>query len=380
MPVVLASVIGAATAAAYLGQTPAFNAQGLTSWTPSELGFYVILGLVFGVISVLWVRVFYAVEDGFERLRVPSGCKPALGGLMVGFLIMLYPAYGVKGVGYEGVNMALVGGFSLSLLLMLGVLKIIATSFTIGSGGSGGIFAPSLYIGSMFGGAMGLLFNWAFPSVVHQPFTYALAGMAALFAGAAQAPINVIVMIPEMSRDFALIPPIMVSSVTSFFVAWLFLRGSSIYTLKLQRRGIKIRMGRALALDLIKVEEVMSENVTTVEPDMPIPALELLFEEQHHTGYPVVRDGRLVGIVTLHDLRKLPSDERHQARVSDIASKDLVVAYPNETVHSALDKMHARDIGSLPVVDRNNPSRTLGIISKRDLIRAHVIAAERPAE
>jgi CIC family chloride channel protein len=380
MPVVLASVIGAATAAAYLGQTPAFNAQGLTSWTPPELGFYVILGLVFGVISVLWVRVFYAVEDGFERLRVPSGCKQALGGLMVGFLIMLYPAYGVKGVGYEGVNMALVGGFSLSLLLMLGVLKIIATSFTIGSGGSGGIFAPSLYIGSMFGGAMGLLFNWAFPSVVHQPFTYALAGMAALFAGAAQAPINVIVMIPEMSRDFALIPPIMASSVTSFFVAWLFLRGSSIYTLKLQRRGIKIRMGRALALDLIKVEEVMTKKVTTVASHTPIPALDLLFEEEHHTGYPVVKDGHLVGVVTLEDVRNLPPDARGRGQVGDITSKDVVVAYPDETVHSALDKMHTGHVGRLPVVDRNNPTRILGIISRHDLIRAHEIAAERPAE
>ena len=278
---------------------------------------------MFGVISVLWVRVFYAVEDGFEKLRVPSGCKQAMGGLMVGFLVMLYPAYGIKGVGYEGVNMALVGSFSLSLLLTLGVLKIIATSFTIGSGGSGGIFAPSLYIGSMFGGAMGLLFNWAFPSVVHQPFTYALAGMAALFAGAAQAPINVIVMIPEMSRDFTLIPPIMASSVTSFFVAWLIMRGSSIYTIKLQRRGINIRMGRPLALDLIKVNEIMSKTVTTVRPEMPIPALELFFEEQHHTGYPVVKDGRLVGIVTLHDLRKLPHDERERTRVSDIASKDV---------------------------------------------------------
>lgn len=133
--------------------------------------------------------------------------RSALGGLVTGFLIMLYPTYGLAGVGYEGVNAALLGKFSLLLLLTLGALKIIATSFTIGSGASGGIFAPSLYIGWMFGGAMRLLFNWAFPSGVHQPFTYALAGMAALFAGAARAPINVIIMIPEMSHDFALIPP-----------------------------------------------------------------------------------------------------------------------------------------------------------------------------
>ncbi|MGB9023057.1 MAG: chloride channel protein, partial [Candidatus Bathyarchaeia archaeon] len=379
MPVILASVIGAATASSYFGQRPAFNAEGLASWTPPELGLYVILGLAFGVISVLWIRVFYGVEDWFERMRVPSRYKPALGGLVTGFLIMLYPTYGLAGVGYEGVNAALLGKFSLLLLLTLGALKIIATSFTIGSGASGGIFAPSLYIGSMFGGAMGLLFNWAFPSIVHQPFTYALAGMAALFAGAAQAPINVIIMIPEMSHDFALIPPIMASSVTSFFVAWLFLRGSSIYTIKLQRRGVNLRMGRALALDLIKVEEVMTKKVTTVGPDTPVPVLELLFEEEHHTGYPVVKDGHLVGVVTLEDVRNLPDDARDRGRVGDIASKNVVVAYPDETVHSALDKMHAGHVGRLPVVDRNNPTRILGIVTRHDLVRAHEIAAERPA-
>jgi CIC family chloride channel protein len=139
------------------------------------------------------------------------------------------------------VNAALLGEFSLSLLLILGVMKLMATSFTIGSGASGGIFAPSLYIGSMFGYAMGLLLHAASPSLANQPSSYALAGMAALFAGAAQAPITAIIMIPEMSQDFTLIPPIMASSVTSFIVAWLCLRGSLIYTLKLARRRIRLR-------------------------------------------------------------------------------------------------------------------------------------------
>jgi len=208
IPVILASVIGAAVAASFLGQKPAFNAEGLASWTPPELIFYAILGLVFGIISVIWVKTFYAIEDIFENLKIPSKYKPALGGLATGFLAMLYSEHGIKGVGYEGVNMALAGELSLLLLLTLGVLKMIATSCTVGSGGSGGIFAPSLYIGSMLGATMGLLFSLLFPSIVHQPFTYALAGMAALFAGTAQAPINVIIMIPEMSNDFSLIPPI----------------------------------------------------------------------------------------------------------------------------------------------------------------------------
>lgn len=380
MPVILASVIGTAVAISFLGQKPAFNIEGLTSWNPPELTFYIILGMVFGIISVLWVKGFYAVEDSFGKLKIPSMYKPACGGLFVGFLIMLFPEYGIMGVGYEGVNMVLLGELSLLLLLILGITKMLATSLTIGSGSSGGIFAPSLYIGSMFGGALGLLFHYAFPSIVHQPFTYALAGMAALFAGAAQAPINVIIMIPEMSHDFGLIPPIMASSVTSFFITWLFLRGSSIYTIKLQRRGVNLRMGRSFTLDLIKVEEVMTEEVITIHPDMSVSALEMLFEEHHHTGYPVVKKGEIIGIVTLRDVQKLPHDKRSLVKVSDIAPRVLTVAYKDETVHSALDKMHKKNVGRLPVVDKNNPKRIIGIISKHDILRAHEIASQRPAE
>ena len=377
MPVILASVLGATVASVFLGSSPAFKVVSATTWTPPELLLYILLGGFFGLLSVLWVRIFYGIEDLFEKVSTPSSLKPALGGLLVGVIGMFFPGYGVMGVGYEGVNMVLAGELALATLLILGAAKLLATAFTIGSGGSGGVFAPSLYIGSMFGGALGTIFHTLFPSLATDPSTYALAGTAALFAGAAQAPINVIIMIPEMSGDFALIPPIMTSSVTSFFVAWLYLRGSSIYTLKLERRGIKIRMGRSFALDSIKVGEIMNRDVITVSPDMPVRALELMFEEHHHTGYPVVEDGKLVGIVTLSDVQKVQPWERGDTKVADIASRELVVAYPDESVHEALDKMVEKDVGRLPVVERGDPSRIIGIISKHDILRAFEIAAER---
>ncbi len=377
MPVILASVLGATVASVFLGSSPAFKVVGATTWTPSELPLYILLGAFLGLLSVLWVRIFYGIEDLFEKIPIPASLKPALGGFAVGVIGMFFLGYGVMGVGYEGVNMVLAEELTLPMLLALGAAKLMATSFTIGSGGSGGVFAPSLYIGSMFGGALGTIFHIIFPSLVENPSTYALAGMAALFAGAAQAPINVIIMIPEMSGDFALIPPIMASSVTSFFVAWLYLRGTSIYTLKLERRGVKIRMGRSFALDLIKVGEVMNRNVITVSPDMPVRALELMFEEYHHTGYPVVKDGKLVGMVTLSDVQKVHPWERGEARVADIASRELVVTYPDESVHEALDKMVERDVGRLPVVERSDPSKIVGIISKHDILRAFEMAAEK---
>ena len=377
MPVILASVIGATIASIFLGRSPAFNMDYTASWNPPELLLFILLGAIIGLISVVWVRTFYGIESLFEKLKISRSLKPALGGLLVGMIGMLYPEHGIMGVGYEGINMVLAGELILTTLIILGVMKILATSLTVGSGGSGGLFAPSLYIGSMFGGALGIFFDLIFPEMIDSPATYALAGMAALFAGAAQAPINVIIMIPEMSGNFALIPPIMASSVTSFFVAWLHLRGSSIYTIKLERRGISIKMGRSFILDTIKVEEVMNRNVITVPLDMPVRALEMMFEEYHHGGYPVVKDGRLVGIVTLDDVSKIPPQKRSTAKVEEIASRNLIVTYPDETIHEALDKMYLNGVGRLPVVKRDDPSKIVGIITKHDIMRAFEMAFER---
>ena len=195
--------------------------------------------------------------------------------------------------------------------------------------------------------------------------------MGALFAGAAQAPLNVIIMIPEMSGDYTLIAPLMASSVTSYFISWLFLKGSSIYTIKLEKRGIKLRMGRSFPLDLVKVEEVMTKNVVKVSSDMPVSVLDLLFKEYHYAGYPVMDGDRLVGMVTIRDLEKVHDKNMKDTKVRDILSKKLIVAYPDETVHVALDKMYENNVGRLPVVDREDKKKLLGIITKSDVIKAY---------
>ncbi|RLI19512.1 chloride channel protein, partial [Candidatus Bathyarchaeota archaeon] len=381
VPVVFASVIGAAIVAAYYGPKPSFVAYNLVFTNPSELIWYFILGVIFGFIAIAWVKLFYSIEDLFDKLRINSKYKPAIGGALTGFIAIFFVSYGIMGVGYEEVNKVLQGEkIGIALLLTLGFLKMIATAFTVGSGGSGGIFAPSLYIGTMFGGALGMLFQMLAPWMISQPRTYCLAGMAALFAGAAQAPLNVIIMIPEMSNNYSLLPPLMVSSVTSFIIAWLFMRGSSIYTLKLERRGVKLRMGRTLVLENITVEEAMTKKVISVKADMPLSALELLMEETRHHGFPVVEEGRLVGIITFQDVSKVQKSKRHKVKVKNVLSKKLIVAYPDESVQSALDKMYKNDVGRLPVVDRNNPTRVVGIITRSDIIRAYETATSKLLE
>jgi CIC family chloride channel protein len=376
VPVVMASVIGAATATAFLGQSPAFMPLAVTEWVPSEMGFYIGLGLLFGIVSILWVKFFYFVAHGFERLRIPALCKPALGGLVVGSLIMLYPEHGVMGVGYDGINRALAGEFTLILLFSLAGAKWLATTFTIGSGGSGGIFAPTLYIGAMLGTAGGLLLHACFPAAAQEPAKYALAGMAALFAGAAQAPLNIMIMIPEMSRNYGLLPPIMASSVTSFVVAWLVLRGSSIYTLKLQARGLDLRMGRSLTLDTNRVEDVMTKNVVTISPHTSARALEKITAETGHRGYPVIERDRLKGMVRVRDLMNVPEESRDGLTAQDLISGPLIVVHPDETLGTALHKMDQNGTVVLPVAARNDPARLLGVIAKHDILQAYAIDSE----
>jgi len=368
VPVMLSSVIGAAVAALFLGKSSNFQAIGLSTWVPMDLIFYLFLGVLFGIVSVLWVRFFYAVDRCFSRLKLRSSLKPALGGLITGLLIVLLPGYGIEGVGYDGLNLALAGKIGLGLLIVLGAVKMIATAATIGSGGSGGIFAPTLYVGGMLGASAGMVFQWLFPALVPQPVKYALAGMAALFAGTTQAPLNIMIMIPEMTGDFGLLPPIMAASVSSFLVAWLFLRGASIYTLKLQKRGIDLRMGKSFNLDFITVEQVMNRNVIPADFDAPLASLEALAGRCDLPGYPVEKQGKLMGWVTLRDYVKTQADRRYRLKVGDIASANLVVAHPEETLHVALEKMEENRLVLLPVIHRDRPERILGVIGRDDIL------------
>ncbi len=379
MPVILSSVVGVAISNVFLGNEPAFKITEVASWVPAELPIYLLLGLVFGIISFIWVKIFYFGEDFFDKLKIPDSLKPALGGLGTGILIMFLPTYGIAGVGYDGIDLAFAGKFTIGLMFLLAGVKILATSLSIGSGGSGGIFAPSLFIGSMVGMGFGGLFQIAFPSLVQHSYTYGLAGMAALFAGAAQAPLNVIFMIPEMSNDYFLIPPIMIASFASFFIAWLLMKGDSIYTIKLKRRGINIRTDRPLIMDLVKAEEVMTKDVVTIPAEMPASMVELYYLEHRHEGYPVIFEGKLLGMVTIKDV-PIDEEEKKNTQVGDITSSFLIVAEPDETIHEVLAKMNKHNIGRVPVVQKDNPKSLIGIISKHDIIKAYDIAIKKPEE
>ncbi|OYT26842.1 MAG: chloride channel protein [Candidatus Altiarchaeales archaeon ex4484_96] len=377
--VILASVVGT-TFANWLAESLGRRyieislIESLTLNHPMELSFYLILGLSFGLLAIFWVKTFYIIEELFNRINIPLYIKTGLGGLLVGFIGMFTLkgtpnggplGYGILGVGYEGVNMALTGELSLVLLLVLGFIKIHSTSLTVGSGGSGGVFSSSLYIGAMAGGALGIIFHSLAPQIASVPETYALVGMGALFAGAAHAPLTTIIMIPEMSSDYNLIPAMMIACITSYVVKSLFMK-ENIYTLKLKKIGISINTDKVLSE--IRVSDIMSANVDTIPKDYSVGELIDKMWEEGHIGYPMVDDeGLLYGIVTFDDLHEVSREDK----VSDICTRDVLVVYPDDFVDKANNIIFHHDIGRLVVVDKINPKKIKGIISKTDILRAY---------
>ena len=321
IPVILSSVVATALANAILGNQPSFQAPLFALNNYFELGFYLILGLLFGLISVAWTRGFYGIEDFLERLKASRYILPAIGGLLVGGLavsvIFLEQAFSYSGlfkpeepyfpanmgVGYAFMDAALLGSLPLAVLLAFGIMKALSTSFTLGSGGSGGVFAPTLYIGTALGGAFGLACSMIFPTVIPEPMAFGMVGMAALFAGSGRAPITCIVMVMEMTNDYSMILPLMIAVSTSFLVSSS-IEEESIYSLKLSRRGVKLRRGFYIgALKEIEAGQVMTKTPTILAPDMTKTEVLKIVDETQHTKFPVVdKEGRIVGTLITEDL------------------------------------------------------------------------------
>jgi CIC family chloride channel protein len=322
----------------------------------------------------------------FNALHIPEYIKPAIGGIGIG-LIGLY-SHDLFGVGYGevpwissmSIDQALVGQITLISLVLLFVLKIVATSLTLGSGGSGGIFAPSLFIGAMLGGAFGVIAHQLYPSYIAPSGAYSLVGMAAVLTGTTWAPITAIVMIFEMTRDYSIILPLMISVVISRVISRSLSR-ENIYTFKLVRRGTDIRdFEDRSPMRNITVTQVMTRNFPTVPPTMSVSELAEKLQKTGNHGYPVVDEqGMLQGIVTLTDVKNgISEGNPENLIVDDIASKSVIVAYPDQTLHDVLVKFGAREVGRIPVVDRSNPKRILGVLRRHDIIRAYTQAAAKP--
>jgi CBS domain-containing protein len=342
---------------------------------PGNLLYYVLLGLLCGLVAVGFSNALYWVEDQFERLPIHWQWWPALGGLGLGIIGFFFPR--VLGVGYDTISDILNGNLTLQLLLLVLVFKSLALLVSLGSGTSGGLLAPMLMAGAALGGAFAMIVDQLIPGANLSPAAFALVGMAAVFGSAAQATFTFIIFAFEITRDYNAILPLMLVCVIADGVAILFMR-NSIMTEKLARRGLRIPVGyEADVLQQVTVDEVMDRQPVILPFDMLVRELAdgIARGEARFSGRQaflvVDGQGRLLGIVTRGDvLRTL--EENPEKTVLEAGNDELVVTYPDESLHDAVAKMVRNDIGRLPVVSREDPSHPVGYLGRRSVFQARL--------
>lgn len=381
--VVISAVSASIVGRRFLGNEPAFAVPAYPLNSLGELPIYIVLGLLSALVAVLFIRVLYWAEDFFDNWRLPLTIKAGLGMVLTALVGLLLPGREVLGPGMEFIGNAVAADLTVTLPLMFAMLalKILATTFTLGSGNSGGVFAPSLFMGAMLGGIVGGAAHGWWPAVVANPGAYAIVGMAAVFAGAARAPITAVLIVFEMSNDYQLILPLMLATVLSTLLAE-HLFSESIYTLKLRLKGISLQRGRDVdIMQGLLVREAMTRDVYVVEEDMPLPELGRYFEQTHSHSFPMVdKDHHLVGVVSITDLERAMDKGQvvEGSVVRDIATTtQLLTAYEDEPMGDALARLAIRDVNKLPVVSREDPGRVIGVIRRRDIIKAYNIALAR---
>lgn len=372
VPAFISSTIAYSIFSSFFGWGHIFATPSFKFTTPTELIFYGILGILCAATAILFVIIFYGLRNKvFRPLEIKPHFKPAIGGLLVGILALFFPQ--VLGTGYGWVQIAMNGELvkmSIILMMALVLVKILATSFTISSGGSGGVFAPTLVIGAMIGGAFGQIMNLIFPNIISQPGAYVIVGMGALLAGVAKVPIAAIIMVSEMAGNYNLLAPMMVASTISYMLAgkW------TIYEKQVENRASSPAHRREMTVDILDramVKDAMTTNIITINSSLSIQEVLDLIHKYGYTGFPVVDDKKLVGIITFEDAEKVQADARKTTQVFQVMTTKLIVTRPEDSLEAALLKLLDRKIGRLPVVDSDDDTKLIGLITKFDIIKAH---------
>ncbi|MBE0617592.1 MAG: chloride channel protein, partial [Proteobacteria bacterium] len=371
-PIVISSAIGTLVTRTVEGNNPAFAVPHYTLKSPWEVVFYAVLGALVGLAAVHFIRSFYALSDRFAAWKAPARWKPLAGAFATGAVGIALPQ--VLGNGYEHVELALAGQMGGWLLLAVGVAKVYATGLTLGSGNAGGVFAPSLFVGAMLGGAYGTLITALFPGLSAGAGAYAMVGMGGFLAAATHAPMTAIFLIFEMTHEYSVILPVMVACVIGYTVSRYFQR-ESIDTLELARRGIHLEEGREVSvLQSLRTGDIMNARVETIPTTMHLRDILQFIPRSRHMTFPVVdAQDRLAGILSLQDFREIAYEEGLEDLVvaGELATEDVVTVFPDESLRDALAKIGFRNIEHLPVVSREDPRRILGMLSRRDIVTAY---------
>jgi CIC family chloride channel protein len=365
-PVMLSSVVATVVSRAYFGDHPAFVVPGYTVTGAWELPLYLLLGIACGLVSLVFMFVLDTLEERFTKLPIHNLLKPAFGGLILGAIILFVP--NVYGIGYATMDAILRSGISWPWLLLLLPVKMGATSLTLASGGSGGLFLPMLYLGSVTGGLFGFCAGALFPTFTGPSGAYALVGMGAFLAGAVHCPITAFLLLFEITGDYHIILPLMVSCSVSTLVAKL-VREESIYTLQLLRRGIDVRRREENLMQAFTVGHVMRREAPILRDTAPFAEIVQHFlTSDMPVCFVVDHDRQLLGEISIHDVKELLQEDTLGPLViaKDLARSSSVTTSSDETLARCLEKFALSEQDYLPVV---SPALELrGIISHRDVL------------
>ena len=371
---VIASALATVVSRAYYGEIPAFPIPDYHVINPFvEIPLYAIMAIIIGVLAVLHIRFFYLVRDKFRTMPINQQIKPIIGALMVGIIGIGFPQ--VMGDGYEYIEKTLTGEGLIWVMLALVVLKSVATAITLGSGGAGGIFAPSLFIGAVAGGAFGGIVHWLMPEYTASPGAYATVGIGTFLAASTHAPMTAIFLLFEMTGNYLIIIPIMITAILSTTTAKK-LYEDSIDTVDFTREGINIHEGREVAImKSIKVGKAITEDVDFISENANINHLLELFRFAKDSFYfPVINHrGRMVGVVSMQDVKNILHDEEQRVcyLVGAICSRDVIKLTPDDNLYDAMQLFDLKGIDEIPVVENLEDPWVLGMLKRRDVIAAY---------
>jgi len=348
-----------------LFDTPQFQFQN-----PLELGPYLVLALVLVATGVFYVKSFYGITALFKKIRIPNHIKPAVGGLCTGLIGFYFPQCLAFGYGFA--QQALYNELTVQFLLALAIGKVLTTSFSIGSGGSGGVFGPSVVIGGAMGGVVGIIFHDIMPGVVTAPGAFVVVGMAGFFTAVSNTPISTIIFVSEMTDSYQLLlPSLLVCS-----VAYLASRKWTIYEKQPQNRINSPAHAGEFFVDILqtfKVKDLMPRvrKVNLIPQDMPFLEFKRYFAKTKQHYFPVMdQNGRLNGIFSSTDIRGVlfSSEIENLVVMKDIATSDIILTTPEEDLNTVMQKFTTKNIDSLPVVEPDDYGLLIGMLTRREVI------------
>jgi len=372
VPTVVSSITAYIIFTYFFGNAPIFFFPEYTFSNPRELIFYILLGLICVPAGIFFIKVFYAVRERiFQPLKIPLYVKPALGGLAVGCIGLFFPQ--VYGDGWGWIQLAILGKLGIGIMMAIALAKIIATSFTISSGGSGGVFGPTLFIGGMIGGAVGYSAHYFYPNIVAQPEAFVVVGMASFFAGVASAPIGTLLMCSEMTRGYGLIAPLMLVSI----IAILFTRQHSIYARQVQSKRESPAHTADFTVNLFAETRVRDfykpEKVTPVRKTTSYGQLKKIFSASRIECFPVYDENdALIGSVNWDQARTIVFEEGLEDLIiaEDMMSPVRTVT-PEDNFYDAFMKFMETNAEELLVVSPDDGNIVLGVLRHDDLIAAY---------